>query len=45
MYAGGAYLGAGPMHEASLHAQDVFRWVIAGLIILFALGGLIQGLL
>ncbi|MCB2178716.1 hypothetical protein KQH61_04815 [bacterium] len=44
VYAGGAYLDAGPLHEASLHAQDVFRWVIAGLIILFALGGLIQGL-
>jgi hypothetical protein len=44
MYAGGAYLGAGPMHEASLHAQDVFRWVISVLIILFAIAGLIQGL-
>jgi len=45
MYAGGAYLGAGPMHEASLHAQDVVRWIIAGVIILFAFGGLISGLL
>ncbi len=45
VYAGGAYLDAGPMHEASLHAQDIFRWVIAGLILLLALGGLVQGLL
>ena len=45
MYAGGAYLGAGPMHEASLHTQDVFRWIIAGLIILFAVGGLLRGLI
>ncbi len=45
MYAGGAYLDAGPMHEASLHTQDIFRWAIIGLIVLFALGGLIQGLI
>ncbi|HAY85770.1 MAG TPA: hypothetical protein DCY42_12870 [Chloroflexi bacterium] len=45
LYAGGAYLGAGPMHEASLHAQDVIRWVIAVLIILVALGGLLRGLI
>lgn len=45
MYAGGAYLGAGPMHEASLHTQDVFRWIIAGLIVLFAFGGLLSGLI
>ncbi|MEJ2759037.1 MAG: hypothetical protein P8046_11200 [Anaerolineales bacterium] len=43
VYAGGAYLDAGAMHEASLHAQDVVRWVVAGLILIFALGGLIQG--
>ena len=45
LYAGGAYLGAGPMHEASLHAQDLIRWIIAGLIILFAIGGLLRGFL
>ena len=28
-----------------LHAQDVFRWVVIGLVIVFALAGLIQGLL
>lgn len=32
-YAGGAYLGAGPMHTASLYAQDILRWVIITLII------------
>lgn len=33
-YAGGAYLGAGPMHSASLYAQDILRWAIIALIIL-----------
>ena len=27
-YAGGAYLGVGGMHQASLIAQDILRWVI-----------------
>jgi hypothetical protein len=27
-YAGGAYMGAGGMHQASLTAQDVLRWII-----------------
>jgi len=44
MYAGGAYLGDKPMHIASLHTQDVVRWVVIGLVVLFSLGGLIQGL-
>lgn len=44
MYAGGAYLGDKPMHIASLHAQDVVRWVVIGLVLLFSLGGIIQGL-
>lgn len=35
-YAGGAYLGAGPMHIASLYAQDILRWVIIGLILIGA---------
>jgi hypothetical protein len=43
MFAGGAYLGDHPMHIASLHAQDVIRWVTIGLIILFGLGGLLRG--
>lgn len=34
-YAGGAYLGSGPVHLASLRTQDVFRW----LLILIILGG------
>jgi hypothetical protein len=33
-FAGGAYLGAGPMHKASLYAQDILRWVLIALIIL-----------
>jgi hypothetical protein len=37
LFAGGAYLGAGPMHEASLKAQDIFRWVIVVVI----LGGIL----
>ena len=32
-YASGAYLGAGPMHIASLNAQDILRWVLAGSIV------------
>lgn len=28
LYAGGAYLNAGPLHTASLQAQDVMRWLI-----------------
>lgn len=49
-FAGGAYLQAGPMHIASLRAQDVFRWVIVALIVLgallnlFGFGGLIASL-
>lgn len=33
LYAGGAYLQAGRMHSASLYAQDVLRWVLAGIIL------------
>lgn len=43
IYAGGAYMDANPMHEASLHAQDVVRWVAVGLVILLSLVGMIQG--
>ncbi len=33
LYAGGAYLQAGPIHNASLHAQDVLRYLIIAFII------------
>lgn len=36
-YAGGAYLGAGRMHIASLYVQDIVRWVLIGFILLGAL--------
>ena len=36
-YAGGAYLGAGRMHIASLYVQDIVRWVLIGIILLGAL--------
>ncbi len=51
LFAGGAYLDAGSMHEASLNAQDVFRWVLVGgiligiLLKLAGFGQLIQNLL
>lgn len=41
LFAGGSYLGAGPMHDASLHAQDVARW----LVVLGLIGGALLGLL
>lgn len=28
LYAAGAYINAGPIHNSSLRAQDIFRWVI-----------------
>jgi hypothetical protein len=31
-FAGGAYLGAGLTHIASLRVQDIFRWVLIGVI-------------
>ena len=43
-YAGGAYLGVGPMHIASLYAQDILRWVLIGLIIIGAIIKLIGSL-
>ena len=36
-YAGGAYLGAGRMHTASLYVQDIIRWLLIGLILIGAL--------
>jgi hypothetical protein len=37
LYAAGAYLQAGPMHNASLRAQDVLRWIVIGIILLGAM--------
>jgi hypothetical protein len=36
-FAGGAYLGAGPAHTASLRMQDILRWVVVSLIVLGAI--------
>jgi len=33
LYAGGAYVDAGPMHTASLRAQDVVRWLLVVVIL------------
>jgi len=41
LYAGGAYLGAGSAHLASLHAQDVVRWLLILVIVGGALGKLL----
>lgn len=41
LYASGAYLGAGKMHEASISAQDVIRWIIVFLILASVLFNLI----
>jgi hypothetical protein len=41
IYATGAYLGAGPGHLASLHAQDILRWLAILAIFGLALGHLI----
>ena len=41
LYAGGAYIDAGPMHVSSLQAQDIVRWVL----ILFIIGGAVAGLI
>jgi hypothetical protein len=34
LYAGGAYLQAGPIHTASLQAQDAIRWLLVGVILI-----------
>jgi len=41
VFAGGAFLGAGLAHVASLRVQDVFRWALVGIIILGALARLV----
>lgn len=33
LFAGGAYLGAGKVHRASISTQDVFRWIIIFIIL------------
>jgi hypothetical protein len=34
LFAGGAYLNAGPMHDASLKTQDILRWIITAVILI-----------
>jgi hypothetical protein len=34
IYAGGAYVNAGPMHVASLRAQDTIRWILVAVILI-----------
>jgi hypothetical protein len=41
LYAGGAYLQAGPVHLASLRAQDILRWVLTGAILLLSAAKLV----
>jgi hypothetical protein len=41
VFAGGAYLGAGAGHAASLQAQDVLRWAIIVVIVFGALARLL----
>lgn len=36
LFVGGAYLGGGKIHEASVNTQDIFRWVIIAVILLGA---------
>ncbi len=40
LFAGGAYLSAGPLHIASLRAVDVFRWAIIVIILIGAIARL-----
>ena len=37
LFAGGAYLNAGPLHIASLRTQDIFRWALIVIILIGAL--------
>ncbi len=41
IYAGGAYLNAGPVHAASLRAQDVFRFLLVIIILIGAIARLV----
>ncbi|RPI88046.1 MAG: hypothetical protein EHM41_02780 [Chloroflexi bacterium] len=40
VFAGGAYLGASPAHEASLRSQDILRLILIALLLISALGKL-----
>lgn len=42
LYAAGAYMNAGNAHLASLRTQDLLRWLIVVLIVLTALGPILQ---
>ena len=42
LYAAGAYLGAGPVHEVSLLVQDILRWLIIVAILVGALFQLLK---
>jgi hypothetical protein len=44
LYAGGAYVGTNLMHIASLHTQDVARWMLVGVMIIAAIWGIISEL-
>jgi len=44
LYAGGAYVGTSLMHIASLHTQDVIRWMLVGAIIIAAVWGIVSEL-
>ena len=39
LYASGAYLQAGPMHSASLHVEDFWRWV---LLVILVVGSILK---
>jgi hypothetical protein len=41
LYASGAYLQAGPVHLASLRAQDILRWILIGAILLLSAAKLV----
>jgi hypothetical protein len=44
LFATGAYMDAGPAHQASLRAQDVLRWLVIALIIVTSILPLFSGL-
>jgi len=37
VFAGGAYLGAGPMHDASLRTQDILRLLVVAVVVIGAI--------
>ena len=42
LYAAGAYMDAGPLHEASLKVQDILRWLIIAVILVGVLVELLR---